>query len=340
MAAERTSGIDFTGLEETFEWLKAKKNLLVGIALVAVLAWAAMNFIERQAHESKRAPWQAVLAADSQPWDATPDELAAMLADSRVKGTPAELYVRYWQALRKHEAGDSAGALELLAAFRRDFASSPMVTAKLPGSDLELRSAVDRMEAQIRDLQQWNAQHPLPTANPPPTGATVTLVTERGNIVIALHQDVAPKSCEAFLKISSQLKERFIAKTTPGKWIDVGVTEAGIAFDATDAGNVADGAPPFEQNALSHFTGAVSFRQSPFPKATFNPDVRVMLGSDLNEDGRSTDFGEVIAGLDLLVAISNEARKADNPQLLEKPVKITDVQLGAPAPPPEPPPGK
>lgn len=338
MAAERTSGIDFTGLEETFEWLKAKKNLLVGIALVAVLAWAAMNFIERQAHESKRAPWQAVLAAESQPWDATSDELAVMLADPRVTGTPAELYVRYWQALRKHEAGDSAGALELLAAFRRDFAASPMVTAKLPGSDLELRSAVDRMEAQIRDLQQWNAQHPLPTANPLPTGATVTLVTERGNIVIALHQDVAPKCSEAFLRVASQLKERFIAKTMPDKWIDVGVTEAGIAFDATDMAAVADGAPPFEQNTLSHFTGAVSFRQSPFPKATFNPDVRVMLGSDLNEDGRSTVFGQVIAGLDLLVAISKEARKPDN--LLEKPVKITDVQVGVGAPPPEPPPGK
>jgi len=338
MAAERTSGIDFTGLEETFEWLKAKKNLLVGVALVAVLAWAATSFIQRQAHESKRAPWQAVLAADTQPWDATPDELATMLADPRVRGTPAELYVRYWQALRKQETGDSAGALELLAAFRRDFAASPMVTAKLPGTDLELRSAVDRMEAQIRELQQWNAQHPLPTANPAPTGATVTLVTERGNVVIALHQDVAPKSCAAFLKVASQLKERFIAKTTPGKWIDVGVTEAGVAFDAADAAEVADGAPPFEQNALSHFTGAVSFRQSPFPKATFNPDVRVMLGSDVNEDGRSTVFGQVVAGLDLLVAISNDPRKPDN--LLEKPVKITDVQVGVGAPPPEPPPGK
>ncbi|MSR46949.1 MAG: hypothetical protein EXS13_07785 [Planctomycetes bacterium] len=329
MAADRTSGIDFTGLEETFDWLKARKNTLVGTLLVVALIWAAWTFASRQMDESKRAPWQVVFGGASQPWESTPDELATMLADPKVKGTAAEPYLLYWQALRRYEAGDSPGALAALANFKRDYSSSALALAKLPGSDLELHSAVERMEAQIQKLEQWRQQNPLPTNNPPPSGSAITLVTDRGNIIIGLHPDVAPKSCEAFLKVATALKDRFIAKTAPDKWIELGVTEAGIAFETTE---FTEGFPPFEQNALSHFAGAVAFRQPPFTKGPFNPDVRVALAADANEDGRSTVFGTVVIGLDLLVAMSKDARKADNPQMLEAPVKITDVQISA-APP-------
>ncbi|MBL8842022.1 MAG: peptidylprolyl isomerase [Planctomycetes bacterium] len=329
MAAERTSGIDFTGLEETFEWFKAKKNLFVGVALILALVWAASTFVENQQAETERAPWQVVFGGATDPWRATPDELAQMLADPKVKGTPAEPYLHYWQALRKQESGDAAGALELLAAFKRNYAGHLLATAKLPGSDFELRTAVERMEAQILQLEQWKAAHPLPTANPAPTGTTVTLVTDRGNVVIGLYPDVAPQSCAAFLKVAASLKEQFIAKLAPDKWIEVGATEAGTPVETKE---FTENFPPFESNALTHFAGAVSFRQPPFGKGPFNPDVRIMLGTDLNEDGRSTVFGQVTAGLEILAAIAKEARKADNPQLLEKPVKITDVQIAGAAP--------
>ncbi len=329
MAADRTSGVDFTGLEETFEWLKSKKNLFVGVALILALVWAASTFIDNQKAESERAPWQVAFGGATDPWRATPDELATMIADPKVKGTPAEAYLLYWQALRKHEAGDSAGALELLASFKRSFSGNLLATGKLPGGDFELRTAVERMEAQIQQHEQWKAAHPLPTANPAPTGATVTLVTERGNIVIGLHASASAQSCAAFLKVATALKDQFIAKTSPDKWIELGATEAGTPIETKE---FTEGFPPFEQNTLSHFAGAVSFRQPPFTKGPFNPDVRISLATDLNEDGRSTVFGQVTAGLDLLVAIAGEARKADNPQLLEKPIKITDVQLSTAAP--------
>ncbi len=329
MAAERTSGIDFTGLEETFEWLKAKKNLFVGAALLIALVWAGSTFVENQNAERQRAPWQVAFGGVTDPWRASPDELATMLADPKVKGTPAEPYLHYWQALRTQETGDAAGALELLAAFKRNYAGSLLASAKLPGSDFELRTAVERMEVQIQQLEQWKAAHPLPTANPPPTGTTVTLVTERGNVVIGLYPDVAPLSCAAFLKVAASLKDQFVAKVSPDKWVEVGATEAGAPIETKE---FTENFPPFEVNTLVHFAGAVSFRQPPFGKGPFNPDLRLMLGTDLNEDGRSTVFGQVTAGLDILAAIAGEARKADNPQLLEKPVKITDVQIAGAAP--------
>ncbi|MBM4013654.1 MAG: peptidylprolyl isomerase [Planctomycetes bacterium] len=327
MAAERTSGIDFTGLEETFEWLKAKKNFLVGIALILALGWAASSFVSNQLEEQKREPWQAVFGADATPWEATPAELEALLSAGTVKGTAAEPYVRYWLALSKHEAGDAAGALAALQAFKRDYAGSALSSAKLPGSDHELRSAVERMEAQITALEQWKQQNPLPAANPPPNGAAVTLVTDRGNIVIGLYPEQAPQSCAAFLEVAPLLKDRFIGKVAPEKWIEAGLTEAGVAFD-TDA--VKEPFPPFEVNALSHFAGAVTFRQAPFTKGPFQPDLRVLLATDFNEAGRSTVFGHVVAGFDLLLAMTKDPRKAENPQLLETPIKITEVQI-APA---------
>lgn len=329
MAAERTSGIDFSGLEETFEWLKARKNLFVGVALVAVLAWAATEFVQTQQADAAQAPWRAALAGGAEPWNATPDELAASLADPAVKGTPAEPYLAWWHALRVHEAGDAARALELLAAFQRDFASHPFAQAKLPGSGEPLVSAVTRMEAQIRAHEQWKAQHPLPTANPLPTGRRVTLVTPRGNIVIGLHEQGAPRSVEAFLAVAPALKEQYIAKTAPDKWIELGLSAAGTPIETTA---VTGDFPPFEQNGFSHFAGSVAFRQPPFTKGPWQPDLRVTLVADANEDGRSTIFGEVVEGFDLLLELSKEPRKSDNPQLLEAPVQITEVQIGeAPA---------
>lgn len=332
MAAERTSGIDFTGLEETFEWLKAKKNFLVGIALILALAWAASSFVSNQLDEQKREPWQAVFGADATPWESSPEEIEALLADPKVKGTAAEPYVRYWQAVRKHEAGDAAGALAALQAFKRDYAGSPLSAAKLPGSDHELRSAVERMEAQITAFEQWKQQNPLPAANPAPNGAAVTLVTDRGNIVIGLYPEQAPQSCAAFLAVAPLLKDRFIAKIASNKWLEAGLTEAGVAFD-TDT--VKEPFPPFESNALSHFAGAVAFRQPPFTKGPFQPDVRVSLATDFSEDGRSTVFGHVVVGFDLLIAMGKDPFKAGNTQLLETPIKITDVQItpaGSPPP--------
>jgi cyclophilin family peptidyl-prolyl cis-trans isomerase len=333
MAAERTSGIDFTGLEETFEWLKAKKNVLVGIALILALAWAASTFVSNQIDEKKREPWQAIFGADATPWEASAEELSALLEDAKVKGTAAEPYIRYWQAVRKHEAGDAPGALAALQAFKRDFAGNALAAAKLPGSDHELRSAVDRMESAIAALEQWKQQNPLPSANPPPNGAAVTLVTDRGSIVIGLYPESAPQSCAAFLAVAPLLKDRFIAKMSKDKWIDAGLTEAGVAFD-TDG--VKEPFPPFETSALSHFAGAVAFRQPPFTKGPFQPDIRISLATDFNEDGRSTVFGHVVVGFDLFAAMAQDPFKTDNPQLFEKPIKITDVQI---APAGSPPPG-
>jgi cyclophilin family peptidyl-prolyl cis-trans isomerase len=324
MAAERTSTIEMSGLEDAFEWLKARKNVLVGSLLVFLLALAVIAFVRRQAHESAVQPWRALFSNDHEPWTAPSKDLDEITSE-KVKSADAIAYAEYWRAVRRVEEGDRAEALTLLEAFRTQHPDHPLVKAKLfDMASGGAMSAIDVETLKLKKLQDFETAHPMPTANPPaPKDHSVTLVTDRGPIVLALYTDVAPKSCEAFQKLAASLKDAFIAKTTPSKWIDVGHTEAGSSIETKE---FTQDFPPFEENALHHFAGAVSFRQPPFSKPPYDADLRIALATDFTEDGRSTVFAQVTEGLELLTTISKEERKSDAPQVLVHPVKLVEVK--------------
>jgi cyclophilin family peptidyl-prolyl cis-trans isomerase len=322
MATERSSSLELSGLEDAFEWVKARKNLLVGTLLVILLAVAVSTFVRRQVHESAVQPWRPLFLSGSAPWSTSSDELASLA--SGASSDEVKAYALYWQALQRIEEGNAASALELLEAFRSNFPNHPLTKARA-GAAAGTLSPIDEVAARVKKLQEWSATHPVPTANPPPTGdRKVTLVTDRGSIVIGVHPDQAPKSVEAFLKLAPSLKDRFIARATPDRWIEIGHDEAGVAIPATE---MTEGFPPYETNGLSHFAGAISFRQTPFAKPPLTGDLRVMLTTDFAEDGRSTVFAQVVEGLDVLKTMSNTERKSDAPQNLAEPVKITDVKV-------------
>jgi cyclophilin family peptidyl-prolyl cis-trans isomerase len=324
MATERSSSLELSGLEDAFEWIKARKNLIVGTVLVVLLALAISAFVRRQVHESAVQPWRSLFTAAGAPWSTPSAELAAV-ATTPDADADVQAYGLYWQALQRLDEGNAAGALELLEQFRSRFPNHLLVTSRISLAGQAPTSPVDRTIARVKRLQEWNAAHPAPTANPPPAAdRKVTLVTERGSIVLGLYPEQSPKSVEAFLKLAPALKDRFIAKASPDRWVEVGQDVSGVAVEAT---GVEAPFPPHEPSQLSHFSGAVSFRQAPFGKAPFNADLRVMLANDFAEDGRSTVFAHVVEGLEVLKTLSNSERKSDAPQMLASPLKITDVQL-------------
>jgi len=325
MPPERTSSFDLSGLEDAFDWLKARKNALVGTLLVAALGFAVVSFVRRQAQESALEPWRPLFAATAPPWNAPAAELEAV-SRGKVRDSDAEAYVAWWHALRLFENGNRAEALAELETFRSRFPTHPLCTAKLAASPPdEAETAIDRVVGSIRRLEAWNASHPTPTVNPPPVdGKSVTFTTSRGPIVVALHSAHSPKSCDAFLKVAASFGDHFIAKASPDRWVEIGHTEAGAPIETSA---FTEGFPPFESNALSHFEGAVAFRQPPFSKPPFNADLRVLLKTDLNEDGRSTVFGQVVEGLEILRELSREERLSESPQRLAAPLKITEVKL-------------
>jgi cyclophilin family peptidyl-prolyl cis-trans isomerase len=149
-------------------------------------------------------------------------------------------------------------------------------------------------------------------------------VTDRGTILLALYDDVAPRSCAMFLKTATLLKDRFIARASADQWIELGQKDDGTNVEAAD---VTESFPPYEDNKLSHFPGCVSFRQTPFGKAPYFADLRINLKTDFNEDGRSTIFAQVVQGLEVLTAIAKDEHTGDSPTALKAPVKITDVTI-------------
>src|SRR5215510_13982507 len=107
MAREQTA-VDFSGLEDVFEWLKVRKNFLIGIVLVALLGVAGWKFVGQQLRETALKPWHALFAA-TDPWSTAPEELSALAASSEVKGTPGEPFALYWEGLRRFDTKDTPG---------------------------------------------------------------------------------------------------------------------------------------------------------------------------------------------------------------------------------------
>lgn len=325
MASDQ-SAIDFSGLEDVFEAIKLRKNFIIGVVLIVLLVVAGWKFVTQQLSERAMKPWHALFAT-STPWFAAPDELASLAASSELKESPARPFALYWEALRRFQNKDSAGAIEKLNALVKEFPKSPLCSLELtdPEQPTVSSSVVSRMIQSIQRLDQWGKTYPVPTANPPPTSPhAVTLVTSRGAIVLALYEDVAPLSCAAFLKSAPLLKDRFLGRALADSWIELGQKEDGTNVEASD---VQPPYPPYEENKLSHFQGTVSYRQPPFSKGPYFADLRIDLKTDFSEDGRSTVFAQVMKGIDVLLAISKDDHETDTPTRLKSPVKIDDVTI-------------
>jgi cyclophilin family peptidyl-prolyl cis-trans isomerase len=338
MAREANARVDLTGLEDAFEAVKGHKNAIVGGLLVVVLGVAVTSFVMRQVRESAVGPWRTVFNDVGGPWHLSSKELES--ARASVHDVAASAYLSYWTAIKRFDEHDTKGASDALDAYRRDMVAQyeAKYHAKPIGVEPILATAgntsispIDRFQTGIREFDAWSARHPTPTTNPvPPSAPKVTIKTSRGDMVLALFSDAAPKSCEAFLKLAPSLKGQFIAKAIANKWIDIGQDEKGSPIQSTATG---DSAPPFERNRLFHVAGAVCFRKPPFTKGPFEGDLHVVLENSFTEDERTTVFAQVTAGLEFLAEFANAEKKSDAPSVLAKPVMIEDVLVGSSATP-------
>jgi cyclophilin family peptidyl-prolyl cis-trans isomerase len=328
MAVDRNMTVDLSGVEDAVEWLKARKNFFVGLIVVGALAISAVYFVRHQLRQSAVRPWIPLFGAAREPWEMESSDLATLASSSTAEPEVAA-YANWWLSLRRFEENDRPGAIAMLDQFRDQNSSHvlcrPFTSATHARDAGASQSICDRAKADIARLSEWKAAHPTPTANPPSNRKqTVTLTTDRGAVVLSLYTDVAPRSCDAFKKVAASFKEQFIAKASPERWIEIGQAESGAALETKE---FSEGFPPFEVNRLSHLAGAVTFRQAPFTKGPFNPDLRIYLAPSFSEDDRSTVFAEVTEGLPILEALAKEELKADAPQVLSRPLKITEVKV-------------
>lgn len=327
MAREELATVD-----SALEALKSKRNLILGGTAVAGLAVVLVLFVQNQMAESKMRPWKALLG-DVPPWSAEPGELEAVARE--VEGSAAEPLAIYWDAVRRYQNDDKAGMAQKLSELRERFPEHYLVERSLPSpadpnpnSENGDSPVLQRIARQVARLDQWGAQHPAPTTNQAPKpNNTLTLVTSEGSVVFGLYVDRAPESCQALVGIVQKYKGRYITSASADQWIEIGQALDGQIFEIEE---LDDAFPPFEANGLYHFTGAVSFKQFPFTGGIRHGELKIWLGNDFSQDGRSTVFATVVEGIEVLVKISNMEFSADRALQLANPIEITDVVVNAP----------
>ena len=157
-----------------------------------------------------------------------------------------------------------------------------------------------------------NTQQPgRPGQNP-----IVRLTTDYGIIDIELRPDVAPKTCENFLKLT---REGFYDSLTFHRIVP------GFVIQGGDPKGDGTGGPgytvPAEFSNLKHIEGAVAMArlgdQANPTKASSGSQFYIVCRQATHLDEQYTIFGNVVAGMDVVHKIEN--------------VPLTDPRMGKPA---------
>lgn len=133
---------------------------------------------------------------------------------------------------------------------------------------------------------------------------TATIQTDKGDIVIRLYPDVAPKTVENFVKLARQ---GFYNGLTFHRVVP------GFVIQGGDPVGDGSGGPGYtldaEISSLSHITGTVAMARRP---DEVNPERRssgsqfyICLAPQPHLDGQYTIFGEVIQGMDTVLRITS-----------------------------------
>lgn len=155
-------------------------------------------------------------------------------------------------------------------------------------------------------------------AAPPPHDPIVTMVTERGTILIKLFPEDAPLSCANFIKL---IKKGFYDGLTFHRITDLNGPGSKIVQGGDPAGN-GSGGPGWQikgefssngvNNPLTHNAGAVAMARSQSNDSA-GSQFYISVGPNHELDGNYAVFGMVIKGLDV----------ADKLQIGDKMTKVT-----------------
>lgn len=130
----------------------------------------------------------------------------------------------------------------------------------------------------------------------------VIMETSKGNIIIELYQDLAPKTVDNFLKMVNQGKYDGLSfhRIIKGFMIQGGDPKG----DGT-GGNLL----PFEGSTLKHTPGVISMAATQGGKNQSDMQFFIMHGTSPHLDGLYTAFGKVVGGMEIVDLIANSEVK-------------------------------
>ncbi len=179
------------------------------------------------------------------------------------------------------------------------------------------QTLVQRLKSRKSALESWEAERAYLFANPslPDGSPRVQIVTSRGAIVLGLYQELAPRHVENFLKLCG---EGFYNGTKLHKVIPSLLAQGGDPNSREGAPETwGSGGPGYdlepEPNKLSHFRLALASTQEEGKAVSNGSQFMITVADAFAFDGKSTVFGAVLEGADVLEQIASAELEGDRP---------------------------
>lgn len=284
-------------------------------ALVAVLVTVsilAVQYLSQQERAANDESWNALMGAIDEtggPFSGDPDEL--MRVADELKGTVAGPWGLFLAAQNLRKEGRYEEASEALKKIRELYSQHPLVTEKHTyGDNVTPMSLVEHLGLVYGEEMEWRDAHPRFYGNPdlPEGSPRVRIRTARGDIVVGLYAEEAPKHVDNFLKLAGEgffdgtkfhqlRRDAFISGGDP-------MTKDAASTLWSPGGTGADYEVEAEESGLSCFEGYLASVVKP-PKTGSNGSLFTITVAPVHMlDARSTVYGKVLEGLEVAREIS------------------------------------
>ena len=196
---------------------------------------------------------------------------------------------------------DYAGAKAALAELQERWPDHPVASQLFPfDEDGEPQTLSDFVEARLREIETWEATHPLLFANPPlPEGSPkVRLHTGAGEILLGLYRDEAPQHVANFLTLCSEgfYDNTRFHRVVPNELIQGGDPNSIAGEEETwglgDAGYTVASEP----NGLRHFPHVLAMAKKGGDVDSSGCQFYVTVAKRHDLDERYVVFGTVLEG--------------------------------------------
>ena len=300
-----------------------KVAALVAVVFTGIALWREYSrSSKRQAHDSSWENLMALVTEDRMLGQLTGSptelqELARRQPDTHA--APWALYIAATSAIHERRYED---AQAILAQLRSSHPDHLLVkdTFTIEGEAGSL-SVVDRLDQRIALQRSWVAAHPTLFENPasPADAPRVRIKTDRGDLVVALYPDLAPKHVENFLKL---VREGYYSGTKFHRVVAGSLIEGGDPNSKEgDPATWGQGGPEYtiekEENTLKHFPGVLSAAKSPGGEQSSGSQFVITTAEAHFLDDQNVVFGRVLEGMEVVREIErggvvpNTARPQD-----------------------------
>jgi len=281
-------------------------------AIVVTVSILAVQYLGQQERAAKDESWNRLMGAIDEtggPFSGDPDEL--MRVAGELEGTAAGPWGLFLAAQNLRKEGLYDKAQEALSNIRAQYPQHPLVTEKHTyGDNVTPLSLVEHLGRVYGEERKWRDSHPRFYGNPdlPEGSPRVRIRTARGDIVVGLYAERAPKHVENFLKLAGEgffdrtkfhqlRRDSFISGGDP--------TTKDAASTLWSPGGVgADFEVEPEDSGLSCFEGYLTSVVKP-PKPGSNGSLFTITVAPVHMlDARSTVYGKVLEGLEIAREIS------------------------------------